>query len=100
MLTIIINRVDFLFLFFAYRENVLVVLDFGLDWEWLVPEVPETSGQLLGGSVVLMVVGLHPVVGHGHHVGVVVLVVVVERIEEQAQAVPAVRAAKDLEKKF
>ena len=36
------------------------------------------------------------VVHHGHDVGVVVLVVVVERVEEDAEAVPAVGASKDL----
>ncbi len=42
-----------------------------------------------------MIVGLCPVVQHGHDVGVVVLVVVVERVEENTQAVPSVRASKN-----
>ena len=42
-----------------------------------------------------MIVGLRPVVQHGHDVGVVVLVVVVERVEEDTQTVPSVRASKN-----
>ena len=42
-----------------------------------------------------MVIGFGAVVKHGHDVRIVVLVVVVERIEEDAEAVPLVRAAED-----
>ena len=42
----------------------------------------------------MVVVSLGPVVHHGHDVGVVVFVVVVERVEENAQAIPHVGAAK------
>ena len=54
------------------------------------PEISETSCQLLGGPVILMVIVLGAVVGHGHDVRVVVLVVVVKRVEEDAQADPLV----------
>ena len=42
-----------------------------------------------------MVVQLGPVINHGHDVGVVVLVVVVERVEEKAEAVPSIGAAEN-----
>jgi hypothetical protein len=43
----------------------------------------------------LVIVGFRSVVQHGHDVRVVVLVVIVERIEENAKTVPLVGAAKD-----
>ena len=42
-----------------------------------------------------MVIGFGAVVQHRHDVRIVVLVVVVERVEEDAEAVPLVRAAED-----
>ena len=51
--------------------------------------------ELLRGTVVLVIVGFRSVVQHRHDVRIVVLVVIVERIEEDAQPVPLVRAAKD-----
>ena len=43
----------------------------------------------------LVVVHLGAVVDHRHDVRVVVLVVVVERVEEDAETVPAIRASED-----
>ena len=62
----------------SYRQSVHVVLNLGLDREGLVPEVPQTPGQLLSHPVLLMVVGLSTVVGHCHYVRVVVLVIIVK----------------------
>ncbi len=42
-----------------------------------------------------MIIGFGPVVQHRHDVGVVVLVVVVERVEEDTQTVPSVGASKN-----
>ena len=61
-----------------HGQGVLVVLDLGADGEGFVAEVPETARQLLRDAVILVVVDLAAVVGHGGDVGVVVLVVVVE----------------------
>ena len=59
----------------------------------MLPKIPQTAGQLLCGSVVLVVKVLGAVVDHGHDVGVVVLVVVVERVEEDAETDPLVARA-------
>ncbi len=79
----------------SYRQNVSEVFNLGFDRERLVPEISETSGKLLCWSVVLMIVGFGPVVQHRHDVGVVVLVVVVERVEEDTQTIPSVGASKN-----
>jgi hypothetical protein len=36
----------------SHRQDVLVILDLGLDREGFVAEVSEAAGQLLGGAVV------------------------------------------------
>ena len=71
-------------------EGVLVILDLGSDREGLVTEVPETPRQLLGDAVILMIVDLGPVIVHGGDVGVVVLVVIVEGVEEYTETNPLV----------
>ncbi len=40
----------------------------------------------------MVIIGLCPIVDHGHDVGVIVLVVVVEGVEEEAEALPEIRA--------
>ena len=60
-------------------------------------EISETSGQLLGRSVVHVIVGHFAVVDDGHDVRVVVLVVVVKRIEDQSQTVPTILTAEHLQ---
>ena len=44
-------------------------------------------------SVILMIKVLGPIVDHGHDVGVVVLVVIVEGVEENAEADPLIAGA-------
>ena len=74
--------------------------------ERLVPEVPQAPCQLLGGAIVLtinksafsrhlkhphlMIKVFGAIIGHGHYVGIVVLVVIVEAVEEEAKPNPAV----------
>ena len=55
-----------------------------------LPKVSQTSSQLLCRTVVLMIKVLGAIVHHSHHVRVVVLVVVVERVEEQTETDPLV----------
>ena len=74
-------------------ESVLVILDLGTDRERLVAEVPETPGQLLGDTVILVIVDLGPVIVHGGDVGVVVLVVIVEGVKEHTETNPLVIGA-------
>ena len=57
------------------------------------PKISEATSQLLRGTVVLMVEILAAVVDHGVDVGVVVLVVVVERVEKDAKTDPLVAGA-------
>ena len=74
--------------------------------ERLIPEVPQAPCQLLGGAIVLtinksafsshlkhphlMIKVFGAIIGHGHYVGIVVLVVIVEAVEEEAKPNPAV----------
>lgn len=74
-----------------HGQDVVVVLDLGLGRIWFVPEVAQTPGQGLRGAVVVVVEGPLSVVQHGHDVRVVVLVVVVEGVEEEAETDPLVR---------
>ena len=78
-----------------YRQHIAVVLDPGLDRERLVSEVSQASGQLLSRPVELVVVHLGAVVDHRRDVRIVVLVVVVERVKEDPETVPLVRATED-----
>ena len=78
-----------------YRQNIPEVFDSGLNGKRLIAEVSETSGKLLSRSVRLVIVNLVSVVEHGHDVGVVVLVVVVEGVEEDSETVPLIRASEN-----
>ena len=78
-----------------YRQNIAVVLDLGFDRERLVSEVSQTSGQLLCWAIVLVVIHLGAVIDHRHDVWVVVLVVIVERVKEDAETIPLIWASKD-----
>ena len=77
------------------RQSVHVKFNFGSDWERFVPEVPQTARQLLCRAVFLVVIVLRTVVDHGHDVGIVVLVIVVEGIEKHTQTIPTIRRAED-----
>jgi hypothetical protein len=79
-----------------HRQDVLVVFDFGPRGERLVAKISQTAGQKLSAPVKLMGELFGTVVQHRHDVGVVVLAVVVERVEEQPQADPFVRRAEHL----
>ncbi len=46
------------------------------------------------GSIVLMVEIFGPIVDHGHDVGIVVLVVIIEGVEKHTQAYPLVAGTK------
>ena len=74
-------------------EGVLVILNLGTDRERLVAEVPETPSQLLSDAVILVVVDLGPVIIHGRDVGVIVLVIIVEGVEEHTETNPLVIGA-------
>lgn len=72
-------------------QHVIVILNLRLRWIRLVPEVTQASAQRLTLAIVLVVKVLGAVVHDRHYVRIVVLIVVVERVEEQAQTHPAVR---------
>lgn len=76
-----------------HRQHIVVVLDLGLGRVRLVTEVPEAAGQGLCSAIVIMIKRTRAVVQHGHDVGIVVLVVVVEGVEEEAEADPLIRRA-------
>lgn len=79
-----------------HRQDVVVVLDFGTRWEWLVAEVSQTARQQLSRTIVGVIELLCTVVQNGRYVRVVVLIVVIERIEENTQTNPAIRGTEHL----
>ncbi len=78
-----------------HRQHVLVVLNLGADGKGLVAKVAQAALQLLVDAVGVVVVALRAVIDHRHHVGVVALVVVVEGVEEEGEALPVVGRAED-----
>ena len=76
-------------------QSVLEIFYLGSDRKRLVPEVPETASELLGGAVVLMVVHLGSVIDHGGDVGIIMFVVVVKRVKEDSETDPLIVGAVD-----
>ena len=77
------------------RERLLEVFDFESHRERLVSEISQTSAKLLSDAVSVVVVGLGTIVGHDQDVRVVLLSVIVERVQEDAQTIPVVIGAKN-----
>merc|ERR1719234_1475601 len=63
-------------------QGVLEVLNLGSHRERLISEVSEATCQLLSGTIVLVVKVFGAIVGHGHDVGIVVLVVIVKAVKK------------------
>ena len=59
-------------------EHIFVVLNFGTDGEWFVPEVPQTACELLSSAIILVIIRLKTIVDHCHYVWVVVFVVIIK----------------------
>ena len=76
-------------------QSVLEIFYLGSDRKRLVPEVPETASELLGGAVVLMVVHLGSVIDHGGDIGIIMFVVVVKRVKEDSETDPLIVGAVD-----
>ena len=76
-------------------QSVLEIFYLGSDRKRLVPEVPETASELLGGAVILMVVHLGSVIDHGGDVGIIMFVVVVKRVKEDSETDPLIVGAVD-----
>ena len=74
------------------RECVLVILNLGSHREWFVPEISETSSNLLSDSIILVIINLASIIGHGWDVGVVVFVVIIKGVKENTQTNPHVVA--------
>lgn len=79
-----------------HGQHIVVVLDAGTRGEWLVTEIPETAAEQLRRTIVGMIVLLGAVVQHGANVGIVVLIVIVERIEDNGKTIPTIGRAKHL----
>ena len=76
-------------------QSVLEIFYLGSDRKRLVPEVPETASELLGGAVILMVVHLGSVIDHGGDIGIIMFVVVVKRVKEDSETDPLIVGAVD-----
>lgn len=97
----------------TYRQSVLVVLNFRAHRERFITEISQAASQLLRRSIPdhrntksvtncdkhtskqncnlhLMIIRPRTIIGHGHNKGIVVLVVIVKRIKEDAQAIPII----------
>jgi hypothetical protein len=87
----------------------LIVFNFCSNREWLVSEVSQTASQLLSRAIpknefycknlfkweanedlLLVIIDSCSIIGHGHNKRIVVFVVIVERIKENAQPVPLI----------
>ena len=71
-------------------QSVLEIFNLCFHRERLVPEISQAPGKLLSGPIVLVIKVPGPIIGHGHDIRVVVLVIIVERVKEDPQPNPLI----------